>query len=233
VCTVSGAVRRHGVGEFALGTPLRTVVEELGGGALDGRSIVAVMSGAANALLPADLLDTPLTYEAMQAAGSGLGACGFIVWDDTVDPVAIAAGVARFLAVESCGQCRHCKQDGLILADTLRRLAASDVTSADVDEIDARLASVAEGARCNLAGQQETVVGSILRLFPDHVAAHADRRAAAVVPEAIVPIADVVDGRAVLEMRQAEKQPDWSFDAEDSGQWPADRLDDPRRPRAL
>ena len=54
-----------------------------------------------------------MTYEDLRAAGGGLGAAGFIVFDDTADLVAVAAGVARFLAVESCGQCRHCKDDGL------------------------------------------------------------------------------------------------------------------------
>ena len=78
-------------------------------------------------------LDTPLTYEDMEAAGSGLGACGFIVFDDADDMVAVAAGVARFLAVESCGQCTPCKQDGLaiaaILAPLLRRRTAPTRTS--------------------------------------------------------------------------------------------------------
>ena len=169
VCTVSGATGRHGVGEVALGTPLREVLESLGGGARPGHEIVAVMSGVANPLLPASALDTPVSYEAMQAAGSGLGAAGFIVFDDGDDLVAVAAGVAHFLAVESCGQCRHCKDDGLALADLLRSVAASDATDRTLDDIATRLDVVAEGARCNLATQQQVVVGSILQLFPDSV----------------------------------------------------------------
>ena len=130
------------------------------------------MSGVANPLLPAAALDTPITYDDLRAAGGGLGAAGFIVFDDTTDLVAVAAGVARFLAVESCGQCRHCKDDGLVLAELLAKLAASDATERDVDEIGRRLDLVAEGARCNLATQQQVVIGSVLQSFPAAVSAH-------------------------------------------------------------
>ena len=229
VCTVSGATARHGVGEIALGTPLREVLEQIGGGARPGHEIVAVMSGVANPLLPASALDTPVSYEGMQAAGSGLGAAGFIVFDDADDLVAVAAGVARFLAVESCGQCRHCKDDGLALSGLLEHLAGSRSSARDVDQIGTLLEIVAEGARCNLATQQQVVIGSVLTLFPDAVRAHADGALAGVEPFLVAAIADLVDDRVVLDEQQRTKQPDWSHDAVDSGQWPADRFDDPRR----
>jgi NADH:ubiquinone oxidoreductase subunit F (NADH-binding) len=228
VCTVSGDTQRAGVAEVALGTPLREVLEQLGGGARDGRELLAVMSGVANPLLPASAFDTPLSYEAMRAAGSGLGAAGFIVFDDATDLVAVAAGVSRFLAVESCGQCRHCKDDGLTLASLLARLTESRASEREVDEINHRLDLVADGARCNLATQQQVVVGSVLQQFPELVAAHVAEEAAAVEPVAIASILDLVDGRVVLDDAQRTKQPDWTHDAVDSGQWPADRLDDHR-----
>jgi NADH:ubiquinone oxidoreductase subunit F (NADH-binding) len=186
------------------------------------------MSGVANPLLPARALDTPITYEDLRAAGGGLGAAGFIVFDDTADLVAVAAGVARFLAVESCGQCRHCKDDGLMLADLLAKLTASDATERDVDEIGRRLDIVADGARCNLATQQQVVVGSVLQTFPSAVSAHVGGQAKATEPVFIAELAEIVDGRAVLHEAQRTKQPDWTHEAVDSGQWPADRLDDPR-----
>src|SRR5690606_23789311 len=119
VCTVSGDTARAGVGEFAMGTPLRDIVDEVGGGMPDGRSVAAVMSGVANPLVPGDMLGTPATHEALQAIGSGLGAAGFIVFDDHTDFTAVAEGVARFLSVESCGQCTPCKQDGRAIRDLL------------------------------------------------------------------------------------------------------------------
>ncbi len=120
VCTITGATRRHGVGEFAMGTPLRDVIETLGGGAADERALIAAMSGTANAAIAAPDFHTPLTYEHLARLGSGLGTAGFIVFDDETDLIAVAHGVARFLAVESCGQCVPCKDDGLAIARRAR-----------------------------------------------------------------------------------------------------------------
>ena len=157
-----------GVAEVELGTQLRDVIEQIGGGVGPDREIVAVLSGVSNPLLPARALDTPMSYETLSAAGGGLGAAGFIVFDDTTDLAALAAGVARFLAVESCGQCRHCKDDGLALSNLLDDLVADRAGTGDeLSEIAKRLDIVAEGARCNLATQQQVVVGSILDRFPD------------------------------------------------------------------
>jgi NADH-quinone oxidoreductase subunit F len=228
VCTVSGRTRRAGVGEVAMGTPLREIIETIGGGPIDGRRVHAVMSGVANAVIPESLLDTPASHEAMTAIGSGLGAAGFIVFDDTTDLVAVAAGVARFLAVESCGQCTPCKRDGLVLSGALARLAQSEREERDLEDIDEALATIAEGARCNLAVQQQVVVGSVLDLFPDEIEAHADSHAGAVQPEPIASIAALDGTDAVLDVDELTKQPDWTHDPVDSGQWPASRLDEHR-----
>ena len=224
VCTVTGRTRRHGVAEFAMGTPLREVVETIGQRAKPGDRVVAVMSGVANPLVPESLLDTPVTYEDMEAIGSGLGAAGFIVFDDSTDLVAVAQGVSRFLGVESCGQCTPCKQDGLALAELLERLRRSDGDANDLAEVEDRLGTVAERARCFLASQHQRVVESILRLFPDQFQAHASGAAEAAKPELIAPIVDIDGGIAVLDDKQARKQPDWTFDETYSGQSPADRL---------
>jgi len=228
VCTVSGDTVRTGVAEIELGTPLRDVLAEVGGGARPGREIVAVLSGVANPLLPARAFDTPLSYDAMRAAGSGLGAAGFIAFDDSADLLAVAAGVSRFLAVESCGQCRHCKDDGLALAAILARLTASEPGPSDLEELATRLDLVTEGARCNLATQQQVVIGSIVDGHPDVVTAHAEGHAPATTPTPIAELREIVDGRGVLDEAQQTKQPDWTHEAVDSGQWPADRLDDHR-----
>src|SRR5262249_46763058 len=148
VCTITGSTMRDDVGEVPMGTPLQDVIEAIGGGVEHGRTIKAVLSGVSNVVLTGDQLDTPCSYEAMQAAGSGLGTGGFCVFDDTVDMVAVAAGVARFLAVESCGQCTPCKQDGLSIADHLERLCQNQGGEADLETVRRRLGTVADGARC-------------------------------------------------------------------------------------
>jgi NADH-quinone oxidoreductase subunit F len=225
VCTVTGATARSAVGEVRMGTPLRAVVDDLGGGAVLGRRLVAAMSGVANPVLPEAKFDTPLSYEAMVAAGTGLGAAGFILFDDADDLVAVAAGVSRFLAVESCGQCTPCKQDGREISDILARLGRNEPDTDDADRLRACLGTVVEGARCYLATQHQRVVTSILELVPESFAAHDTGLADPVEPVLIAPIVDLTDGAVELDERQAAKQPDWSFDVIDSGRSPADRID--------
>ncbi|MDP8993196.1 MAG: SLBB domain-containing protein, partial [Actinomycetota bacterium] len=176
VCTVTGRIRRHGVAEFPMGTSLGEVVDTVGGGTASGHEVMAVMSGVATPLVPGSALDTPVSYEGMEEIGSGLGTGGFIVFDDTTDPAAVAQGVSHFLAVESCGQCTPCKQDGLALAELLERLRRSEPEAGLVASIQDRVSTVSERARCYLAHQHQRVVDSILRLFPDELEAHATGR---------------------------------------------------------
>ncbi len=224
VCTVSGDMVNHGVGEFELGTPLIDVLTDLGWRIGQGRRVLGVLSGTANPIIPADLLETPLTHDNFTSVGIGMGSCGFIVFDDRRDPVAIAEGVSRFLAVESCGQCEPCKRDGLAISEHLAALAASEGNAQTIGDLNRRLGTVADGARCGLARQQQAVVGSILRLFPDAVTEHQERRRLAAAPVAIAPMADLVGGRAVPDERQYTKQPDWTHDDSDSLAFPAARL---------
>ncbi len=226
IVTVTGATRRHGVAELPMGTTLREGIDTIGWGVAEGAEVGVVLSGTANAMIPASQLDTPLSYEAMRAAGTGLGSAGFIVFDDQVDPVAIAQGVSRFLGVESCGQCEPCKLDGLELSTLLSIAQRSEITPAQIDEVDRRVQTVSIGARCNLARQQEDVVGSLLRLFPDVVEQRTVHGTSAQLPAVldpvlIAPITDIVGGEAIVSSTQALKQPDWSFDDSDSGVSPA------------
>jgi NADH-quinone oxidoreductase subunit F len=233
VCTVTGSVQRSGVAEFMMGTPLIDVITEISGGARDGRRITAVLGGVSNGLIPAELLDTPLSYEGLAAIGSGLGSAGFVVYDDRDDLVAVVAGVSRFLAVESCGQCTPCKQGGLALSDLLDRLSRSATEHGDLEAISERLATVADGARCYLASQHEVVVRSLFDRFGDQVDAHLTGAAPGVAPALIAELVAIDDGTAVVDERHRAKQPDWTYDATNSGRSPADRLDEHRAPEAL
>ncbi len=227
VCTVSGHVDHAGVGEVPMGTSLQQIIDDIGGGARPDRRLVAAMSGVANPLVTADRFDTPASHEAMNAIGSGLGAAGFIVFDDATDVADLAYGVSRFLAVESCGQCTPCKEDGLALAHIFDRVRQSQATDLDLLSIDDHLRTVTEGARCFLATQQQRVIASIVELAGDQLRARAKGEADAAEEILIAPIVDIRDGHALLDERQREKQPDWSFDPVDSGKSPAARFHDP------
>ncbi|MEO7555211.1 MAG: NADH-ubiquinone oxidoreductase-F iron-sulfur binding region domain-containing protein [Acidimicrobiales bacterium] len=222
VCTITGDTRRHGVGEVQMGTTLREVIDDIGGGPSEGRTVKAVLAGVANGIVIGDQLDTPLTYEAMRAIGSGVGSGGFIVFDDTADMSAVAAGVARFLAVESCGQCEPCKLDGLTLSGALATIASSEGRENDMDVIRRRVDTVTRGARCFLASQQQVVLESILKHFPDELADHVAGTREPVEPVLITELLDIRGGTAILDERHRNKQPDWTYNANDSGTAPVD-----------
>ena len=228
VCTVTGAVRRPGVGEVPMGTSLRDVIDTIGGGLVPDRSLRAVLVGVSSAVITPDKLDTALTYEAMAAIGSGLGSGGYVVVGDDASPVGIAAGISRFLAVESCGQCTPCKQDGGEIATLLDDLAKGTGQGDHLARIDNRLATVADGARCSLGRQHQTVVTSVIAAFRSDFEA---RQGATAEPVDVLLMAELValdDGGAHLDESFAGKQPDWTYDAEDSGKTPVERLTDHR-----
>ncbi|MEZ5239558.1 MAG: NADH-ubiquinone oxidoreductase-F iron-sulfur binding region domain-containing protein [Microthrixaceae bacterium] len=159
----------------------------------------------------------------MQDAGSGLGSAGFIVFDDSRSPLDVAAGAsARFLSVESCGQCEPCKAEGLAITWSPSVLGGrgDSVRQGGSEQILARLRALAsrvtDGARCNLAFQQQEVVASLLALQCPALAPAPTGDGGGV--PLVAPITDIVDGRARLEQDQADKQPDWTVGGADSEQ---------------
>jgi len=228
LCTVTGATIREGIGEVIAGTPLSEVIEEIGGGMAPERWIKAIISGVSNRVITADLLETPVSYEAMQPLGIGPGSGGFIVFDDQTDMISVAAGVAEFLAIESCGQCSPCKFDGLEISNKLAALCRNEASPQDWKAIEHRLDTVATGARCALASQQQSTVASILEVFADEVEAHLAKTAAPVTPFLVAELRDLADGVAVWDERHADKQADWSYDTSWSGTVPADLFGDHR-----
>jgi len=223
VCTVTGHTMQAGVGEVQMGTPLREVIEAIGGGLRTGRTIKAVLSGVANAVITGAGLDAPVSYEGLRGVGSGLGSAGFIVFDDSADMAAVAAGVARFLAVESCGQCSPCKLDGASLAEALTKVSSSEAIDHDATVIRRKLLTVADRSRCFLATQQQVVIGSLLDRFPDELTAHITGEAEPVSSALIAELVDIRNGVAVLDERHRKKQPDWTYNKRDSGTVPVER----------
>ncbi|MDP9023376.1 MAG: SLBB domain-containing protein [Actinomycetota bacterium] len=173
--TLSGDVQRPGVYEVALGTPLRALIDDVGGGPLPGRRIKAVFPGASNAVLTADQLDTALDFDAMRAAGSGLGSGGFVVYDDSACVVGATAAFSRFLFVESCGQCPACKEGSRKITACLERVERGTGTEADLDTVVERCRSVTGGSRCGLPDGESLLVRSAVERFRDEFVAHLSR----------------------------------------------------------
>jgi NADH:ubiquinone oxidoreductase subunit F (NADH-binding) len=229
ICTVTGDVERPGVGEVIMGTTLREVINLVGKGPREGHAVKAVLGGVSSAVITEDQLDTPITYEDMAAIGSGLGSASFRVLDDTADMVSVAAGVSRFLAVESCGQCTPCKLDGIALSDALARLCGDNPEPKDHDRIRSLMTTVGDRARCSLGTQHQVVVESILAAFPDEFDGHANRRIGPVEPLLVAELTDLHDGLVEIDERHAEKQADWTYDETYSGEVPAERYGEHRR----
>jgi NADH:ubiquinone oxidoreductase subunit F (NADH-binding) len=214
---VVGDVEHAGYGEIEPGTPLREVIDRLGGGVRDGRRAKAVLSGVSNPVLTEADLDAPVSYDGLAAAGGGLGSAGFVVYDDTRSMLAVARMVSRFLYVESCGQCRACKYGCGEITRRLDDLAGPRRRASDIEVIGARLRDVTSQNRCFLGEEEQRVISSLLREFPDDFAVDgagaldpAVRRAGSeVLP--VPKIVDIRDGVALYDERQLRKQPDWTY----------------------
>ena len=202
LCTISGDTERHGVEEFEMGTPVGEIVETIGGGVVDGRSIRYLLSGVSNPALRADRLATPASHEALSAIGTGLGTGGFIVFDDRTDPIELAHAVSRFLWIESCGQCPACKLGCGQVTSLLGE--ASTSRRIDLGVLSARLNTVNDAARCYLPTQEQRVIASLLTDIRDGV--QGEQR-----DLLIAPLLDLVDGRFVVTERHRLKRPDWTY----------------------
>jgi NADH-quinone oxidoreductase subunit F len=212
VVTVVGDVIAPDVGEVELGTPLGAVIDAVGSGVGEGRRVKAVFSGVANPVLTVDDLGVPLSYEGFAARGSGMGAAGFIVYDDTACMVEVARQLSRFLYVESCGQCLPCKQGSGEITARLEQLEAGTGTTAELDEIATWLSKVTDGARCYLATEEQLLVTSLLRAFPEEIAEHlAAGRCPRPRPLPLPKLVDLSEGRAVYDERHHLKRPDWTY----------------------
>lgn len=131
---LSGHVNKPGNYELPLGTPLRYLIEECGGGVPGGKRVKGILpAGASAPILPADKIDIPLDYESVQAAGSMLGSASFIIMDETVDIVWAVDKMSHFFKHESCGKCSPCREGTYWLVEVLHRIRQGQAQAADVD----------------------------------------------------------------------------------------------------
>jgi len=213
VATVVGDVVAPDVGEIELGTPLRAVIDAVGSGLDRGRTVKAVLAGVANPVVVATQLDVPVSYEGFQAIGSGMGSAGFIVHDDTTCMVDVAYRLSRFLSIESCGQCPPCKIGSSAITEHLERIETGRGSDDDIAKIGQWLDHVTDGNRCYLAVEEQVMVSSILRAFPEEFAEHIDLGRCSRPRRLPIPkLVDLVDGVATYDESYWRKRPDWTYD---------------------
>ena len=212
VTTVVGDVVAPDVGEVEIGTSLRAVIDAVGSGPTGGRSVKAVFSGVANAVVTAADLDVPVSYEGFEAIGSGMGSAGFIVYDDTTCMVDAAYRFSRFLSIESCGQCPPCKLGSSAITEHLERIETGIGNEGDLDVITGWLGHVTDGSRCYLAAEEQVVVTSILRAFPEEFTEHIELGRCPRPRHLPIPkLVDLADGHAVYDDSFWRKRPDWTY----------------------
>ncbi len=213
ITTVVGDVVAPDVGEVEMGTPLRAVIDAVGSGPRPGRSVKAVLSGVANPVVTAGLLDTPVSYEGFAAIDTGMGAAGFIVYDDTACMVDAAYWASRFLSIESCGQCPPCKIGSGEITAHLEDIEVGVGTDRDIAAIGGWLERVTDGSRCYLAAEEQRVVSSLLQAFPEEFAAHIElHRCPRPGHRPFPKLVDLVDGKATIDGSYERKRPDWTYE---------------------
>lgn len=171
VFTVSGDVKTPTVVELAMGTPLSVLIYGPGGGMRAENGPKLIVSGASNRPITAAEIDTPMSFEGMEAIGSGLGSGGFIVYDDTTCAVEVGLLLSSFLQRGSCGQCPPCKLGTTAYMNGFGLMMEGRATFDDVDDLTAWLVRVTDANRCGLGAGQREVARGILDTFAGDVVA--------------------------------------------------------------
>ncbi len=166
VFSLLGAVRNTGIVEVPMGTTLRELVFDIGGGMAKGRAFKAAqIGGPSGGVLPASALDLPLDFDTLAEAGSMMGSGGLIVMDDRTCMVEAARYSVDFLAEESCGKCTPCR-DGLVaLRGVLERITLGEGRESDLALLEDLCDTIGEGSLCGLGETAPNPVRSTLRHF--------------------------------------------------------------------
>jgi len=193
-----GRVRKPGVYEVKLGTPIGAVVEEYGGGAV-GRLRFFLPAGPSSAPLLAGQAETPLDPDALRAAGSGLGTAAIFVGDDSMCPLSVAASMAAFFERESCGQCPPCTVGTGSLSRLLKSIEAGEARGRDLAVLREVAGFMSDHGYCAHSRTAAAAVGGFLARLPEVVEAHlAARRCPEGLP-AVDPFASGSPERRAIE----------------------------------
>jgi len=177
VFALAGKVKRGGLIEVPMGITLREIVEEIGGGVPEGRTFKAVqVGGPSGGCVPAELADTPIDYESLQAVGAMMGSGGLVVLDDSDCMVDVARYFLRFTQAEACGQCSIGRIGTHRLLMLLDRLCEGKATAKDLQELHDLSLVVKRASLCGLCRTAPNPVLSTLRYFREEYEAHLEGR---------------------------------------------------------
>jgi NADH:ubiquinone oxidoreductase subunit F (NADH-binding)/(2Fe-2S) ferredoxin/NAD-dependent dihydropyrimidine dehydrogenase PreA subunit len=173
IFSLTGKVVNGGLIEVPMGATLRHVIFDIGGGMLPGREFKAVqLGGPSGGCLPASLLDDPIDFESLVAAGSMMGSGGMVVVDDSTCMLDFVKFFLKFTAEESCGKCVPCRVGSQRLLEILERISDGEGTLDDLDRLETLSDDIIEGSLCQLGGSAPNPVLSTIRYFREEIEAH-------------------------------------------------------------
>ena len=173
VFALGGNIKHTGLVEIPMGTPLREIVEDIGGGIPNGRKFKAAQTGGpSGGCIPASLMDTEIDYDNLTAIGCMMGSGGLIVMDDSNCMVDIAKFFLDFTVDESCGKCSPCRIGTRRMQEILEKIIAGKATLEDLDKLEELAHYIKENSLCGLGQTAPNPVLATLKFFRDEYIAH-------------------------------------------------------------
>ena len=173
VFALGGKINNTGLVEIPMGTTLREIIEDIGGGIPNGKKFKAAQTGGpSGGCIPAHLIDTPIDYDSLIQIGSMMGSGGLIVMDEDNCMVDIAKFFLEFTVDESCGKCAPCRIGTKRLYEMLDKITSGKGTMEDLDKMEELCYSIKASSLCGLGQTAPNPVLSTLRYFRDEYEAH-------------------------------------------------------------
>ena len=177
VFALGGKIVNTGLVEIPMGTPLRTIIEDIGGGIPNGKKFKAAQTGGpSGGCIPASLLDVPIDYDNLTAIGSMMGSGGLIVMDEDNCMVDIAKFFLEFTVDESCGKCTPCHIGNKRLLELLTKVTEGTATMEDLEKMEELCHYIKANSLCGLGQTAPNPVLSTLRYFKDEYIAHVQEK---------------------------------------------------------
>ncbi|HSV75076.1 MAG TPA: NADH-quinone oxidoreductase subunit NuoF [Chthonomonadales bacterium] len=165
VFALAGKILNTGLIEVPMGMPLRTIVEEMGGGVAVGKAKAVQTGGPSGGCIPAALFDTPVDFEALAQVGSMMGSGGLVVMDEADNMVDVARFFMEFCTEESCGKCVPCRAGTVQMLRMLTRIADGEGHEEDLETLESLCTMVKSASLCGLGQSAPNPVLSTLRYF--------------------------------------------------------------------
>ena len=173
VFALGGKIKNTGLVEIPMGTTLREIVEEIGGGMPGGKKFKAAQTGGpSGGCIPAALMDTPIDYDNLTAIGCMMGSGGLIVMDEDDCMVDIAKFFLNFTVDESCGKCTPCRVGTKRLLEMLEKITSGNATLRDLDKLEELCHYIKANSLCGLGQTAPNPVLATLKFFRDEYVAH-------------------------------------------------------------